>query len=106
MQIKVKVTEILPTQKGVSKSGKEWIKSTIIGVTGGEYPKIICFTCWNESIVATIEIGSDYNFDFDLESREYNGKYYTDVKIYKSELISSKVDESEEIDNDLAFLKD
>lgn len=68
--------------QGVSKKGSQWSKQEIICSTMGEYPKDICFIAFND-LAAFSKImtqGKVYNIAFDLESREWNGKWYTDVR--------------------------
>ena len=90
MQIKVNIIELLPIQSGTNKAGKTWQKLNFIGITSDEYPKKICFTAWSDEVINNIMLECDYFIDFDVESREYNGKYYTDVKAYKVVLIQAK----------------
>lgn len=89
MQIKVKLTQILPLQTGVGRNG-EWKKQDIIvETTDSQYPKKICISIWGDKInPAQLQTGNDLVVDFDIESREYNGRWYTDVKAWKVEVAS------------------
>lgn len=81
------VKQILPTEKGISKAGKEWQKNAIVLTTQGEYPKDVSFTGMG-TIVPLIEnmrVGQMITVHYNLESREYNGKWYTDAKAWKIE---------------------
>jgi hypothetical protein len=87
MQFKAKLIELLPLQSGEGKNGT-WRKQDIIVETESIYPKKICVSCWgsladNEMIK---EIGKTFVFSIDIESREYNNKWYTDVKAWKIEV--------------------
>lgn len=85
MQLTAKLVQILPLESGMGKNG-EWKKQSIVVETEGQYPKKICVTAWGDKINATqLEPGSILTIDFDLESREFNGKWYTDVKAWKVE---------------------
>lgn len=94
MEQKVKVNKVLALEKGTSKTGKDWQKLQFVGETFGEYPKQICFTAWNESVIDLIAPERVFNVHFDIESREYNSKYYTDVKVWKAELIEDNTQQS------------
>lgn len=86
MEISVKVTSILPAQSGISKkSGEKWVKNTFVGTTAGQYPKTVCFSVLGEDKFRemNIQVGGSYNVSFDVESREYNGRYYTDLQAWK-----------------------
>ena len=86
MQITAKLFQVLPLQTGVSRNG-EWRKQEIIVETDGQYPKKICIAIWGDKInESQLQVGNMLTVDFDVESREYNGRWYTDVKAWKIEL--------------------
>ncbi len=83
MEINGKIIEILPEKSGTSSNGV-WRKQEYVLETDGQYPKKICFMAWGEKI-DQFEIRQDeiLTVSIDLESREYNGRWYTDVKAWK-----------------------
>jgi hypothetical protein len=83
MEITGQVTHILPAETGTSKAGKDWKKQTIVIDTGGEYPKSVAVELWGKAVDHCPEVGQEVEIMFDIESREYNGKWYTTVKAYK-----------------------
>ena len=86
MQVTAKLAQILPAETGMGKNG-EWKKQSIIVETDGQYPKKICVTAWGDKInPAQLQLGTTLNIDFDLESREFNGRWYTDVRAWKVEV--------------------
>lgn len=86
MELTAKLIQLLPLQSGVSKNG-EWKKQDIIVETDGQYPKKICISIWGDKAnEATLQVGNILNISFDVESREYNGRWYTDVKAWRVEL--------------------
>lgn len=83
MQLTAKLIQLLPIQIGTGKNG-EWKKQDIIVETEGKYPKKICISIWGDKIKEDLlVIGNQLVCDFDVESREFNGKWYTDIKAYK-----------------------
>ena len=83
MQLQAKLIQVLPMQTGVGKNG-EWKKQDIIVETGDTYPKKISVSIWGNKInESVLQIGNQLDISFDVESREYNGKWYTDVKAWK-----------------------
>ncbi|MFZ4412016.1 MAG: DUF3127 domain-containing protein [Bacteroidales bacterium] len=89
MQFTAKITLLLPIQTGLSKNG-EWKKQDIIVETEGQYPKKICVSVWGDKINETqLQIGNNLQIDFDIESREYNSKWYTDIKAWKVEVVNA-----------------
>jgi len=85
MEISGKIIKVLPLQSGQGKNGV-WKKQEYVLEYGDQYPKLVCFNLWGEKVdqfpLGEGDIATVY---FDVESREYNGKYYTDVKAWKIE---------------------
>ncbi|MDR1583659.1 MAG: DUF3127 domain-containing protein [Prevotellaceae bacterium] len=80
-----KIVQTLDVQSGVSAKG-EWKKQEIILETEEQYPRKICVSLWGDRIsdIADIEIGKELiTISIDIESREFNGRWYTDVKGWK-----------------------
>jgi hypothetical protein len=78
-----KVTQILDLQSGTSKNG-EWRKQDFIVETEGKYPKPVCITQWGDDIESfAIREGERITVHVDIQSREYNGRWYTDVKAWR-----------------------
>jgi hypothetical protein len=85
MQITAKLIQLLPLQTGTGKNG-QWKKQEIIVETNDQYAKKICVAIWGDKADTNIlQIGNQLKIDFDVESREYNGKWYTDVKAWRVE---------------------
>jgi hypothetical protein len=86
MQLSARLIQLLPLQTGTGKNG-QWKKQDIIVETDGQYPKKICISVWGEKINEDqLKVGNRLKIDFDVESREYNGRWYTDVKAWKVEV--------------------
>jgi hypothetical protein len=89
MQITVKLVQLLPLQSGTGKNG-QWKKQDIIVETEATYPKKICVSVWGDKIEASqLQPGNLLKIDFDVESREYNSRWYTDVKAWKIEVVGN-----------------
>lgn len=86
MELTAKLTQLLPLQTGTGKNGQQWKKQDIIVETDGTYPKKVCISVWGDKInESVLKVGSMLKVSFDVESREYNGRWYTDVKAWKIE---------------------
>jgi hypothetical protein len=91
MQLTAKIIQLLPLQTGTGKNG-EWKKQDIIVETDAQYPKKICVSIWGDKInESQLKLGNNLKIDFDMESREFNGKWYTDIKAWKIEVSVSDV---------------
>ena len=83
MDISGKLIQLLQLQTGSGKNG-QWKKQEFILETGDTYPKKVCIAVWGDKIdLNSFKIGDPLDVSFDVESREYNGKWYTDVKAWK-----------------------
>jgi hypothetical protein len=85
MELNGKIVQIMPEINGTGKNG-QWRKQEFIVETQGNYPKKVCITVWGDNIDQFgVNVGDQVNASIDLESREYNGRWYTDVKAWKME---------------------
>ena len=78
--------------EGVSKSsGKEFKYFTFIGETIEQYPRKIAFEAFGDNRISNCQVNENevYNVSFDVESREFNGRWYTKASAWKTELVSS-----------------
>ncbi len=89
MEITGVLYEVLPEQRGQGKNG-EWVKQSFILEVGDSYPKKVCINIWGDKIdLKSFKKGERLTASIDIESREFNGKWYTDVKAWKLENNSS-----------------
>lgn len=85
MEIEGKIIQELPMQSGVSKAGNPWKKREWVLETFGSYPRKVKFHVFGDRAdTMNIEVGNSYTLSFDLESREFNGRWYTDVSVYQA----------------------
>ncbi|MEM6574299.1 MAG: DUF3127 domain-containing protein [Pseudomonadota bacterium] len=83
MELTGKIIQVLPEQSGTSQRGP-WRKQEYVIEMPGDYPKQVCFMAWGDKIDEFgIQEGQELTVHFDLQSREYNGRWYTDVKAWR-----------------------
>ncbi len=85
MEFTAKLIQIRDAQTGEGKNGP-WKRQEYIFETEGQYPKKICVTVWGDRAIqdqSIIEIGNLLDVHFDLESREHNDRWYSDIKAWK-----------------------
>lgn len=85
MDVKGRVDQILPVQTGTSKAGNEWSKQEFIIETQEQFPKKICFTLFGDkvSLLNGISVGDEVEVFFNLESREFSGRWYHNINAWK-----------------------
>jgi hypothetical protein len=83
MEISGTVVNLLPMQTGQGKNGA-WKKQEFILETPGQYPKKVCISLWGEKIDENKLVSGDkITASINIESREFNGRWYTDVRAWK-----------------------
>ena len=83
MELSGKVVKILDEQSGQGQNGT-WRKQEVIVETEGQYPKKVCIAVWGDKIDQfNLQENDLINAHINIESREYNGRWYTDVKAWR-----------------------
>lgn len=86
MEITGKIIQALPEVGGTSRAGNAWRKREYVLETQETYPKKVCFNFFGDRIDQyPMQVGDVMTVSFDLESREFNGRWYTDVRAWKAE---------------------
>jgi len=84
MELTGKIIKILPLQTGTGKNGV-WKKQEFVLETAGQVARKVCFALWGDKIdQARLTEGEQFEISFDLESREYNSRWYTEAKAWKA----------------------
>ena len=85
MELKGKVIQLLPLQSGMGKKGP-WKKQEFIIETQSQYPKKVCLSIWGDKVDQfNVSVGQFVIAAVELESREYNGRWYTEARAWKIE---------------------
>lgn len=82
MEISGKLIKILPETRGESARGP-WVRGTFVIETDGDYPRNVAFTTFGEdrlAMVNSIPLNSPVIVSFNPESREYQDRWYTDLR--------------------------
>ncbi len=86
MEITGKIIQAFDVQSGVSRSGNAWRKREYVLETLDNYPKKVCFNFFGDRVDQyPLNVGDVIKLSFDLNSREFNGRWYTDVSGWKAE---------------------
>lgn len=83
MDLTAKLIQIIPPVSGMGKNG-EWKRQNVIFETDGMYPKKVCITLWGDKVGdPLLKEGAMLTVSFDVESREFNGNWYTDLRAWR-----------------------
>lgn len=87
MEIIGKIIYALPEVTGVAKStGNPWKKREYVLETQETYPKKVHFDFFGERADQyPLQVGQMVKLSFDIESREYQGRWYTSIRGWKAE---------------------
>ena len=77
----------MPEVSGVSRNGNPWKKREYVLETFDSYPKKVHFTCFGDNAdKIQLKEGQVVTVSFDIESREYNRRWYTDIRAWKADI--------------------
>lgn len=99
MDIKGKIIQVLEPVSGKSKNG-DWKKQEFIIETEDKFPKKVCLAIWNDKVsLGSFNVGDSVVADINVESREYNGRWFTEIKVWnlKTEGIQSSDSSAESV---------
>ena len=84
MEIIGKVVRLGNLTEGTSARGP-WRKQDLIIETEEQYPRMVCLTCWTNQIdeIQKFAPGQTIKAQIEISSREFNGKWYTDVRVWR-----------------------
>jgi len=76
----------LALQSGSGANGT-WQKQDFVIQTEEQYPKKVCFSAWAQRVddLSRFQEGSRVKVSFDVASREYNERWYTDLRAWRIE---------------------
>ncbi|MBK8350868.1 MAG: DUF3127 domain-containing protein [Saprospirales bacterium] len=84
MELSGKIFKVNPLQTGEGKNGPWKKQEVVIEINSGKYPKKVCVSMWGDLVTNNnFIVGNDISVEFDIESREYNERWYTDVKAWR-----------------------
>ena len=89
MEISGKIIAVLPIASGEGRNGM-WRSQDYVLETADQYPKRVCFNLFGDKIDQfPIAIDDQVNVSFDIESKEYNGRWFTNIRAWKVDKNSS-----------------
>lgn len=85
MEVVGKIIQVLPAQEGVGRNGNPWKVQPYVLETLDQYPRKVHFEVFGEDRIKMnpCEIDQLVTVSFDIESREFNGRWYTSIRAWK-----------------------
>ena len=82
-EITGKIIAVLPTKSGTSARGTQWSSQTAVIETHEQYPKRVAFDVLGDKITEfNLQVGEEVTVSFDINAREYNGKWFNSVNAW------------------------
>lgn len=92
MEFEGVVFKVLAPIKGTSARG-EWTKQDVVFELPGEFNRKVCVGFWGDKATdaAALREGEQVSVSINVESREYNGRWFTEVRAWKFARKSAEV---------------
>jgi hypothetical protein len=90
MEITGKIIAVLEARGGVSKTtGNTWKTQDYVIETHEQFPHRMCFNVFGEDKIAqmNIQVGDELTVYFDVNAREYQGRWFNDIRAWKVERV-------------------
>ena len=88
MELEGKIARKLTVQTGTSARGAWSKQEFVLEYQEGNFPTQVCMNVWGDDKVRELDkyqVGDKVKISFNLSSREYNGRWYTDVRAWRIE---------------------
>ena len=88
LEIEGRIARKLNVQTGTSSRGAWSKQEFVIEYQEGNFPTQLCMNVWGDDKVRGLDkyqVGDKVKISFNLSSREYNGRWYTDVRAWRIE---------------------
>ena len=89
MQIEGQLKKVMNPESGTTKDGKTWKRQAfLIEYQDGKFTKQVSIQAKSDAVINTIssaKIGDNLLCEINVESREWNDRFYTDVTAWKVE---------------------
>ena len=88
LELEGRIVRKLGVQSGTSARGAWSKQEFVFEYKEGNFPTQVCMNVWGEDKVRELDkyqVGDNVKVAFNLSSREYNGRWYTDVRAWRNE---------------------
>lgn len=88
LELEGRIVRKLNVQSGTSARGAWSKQEFILEYQEGNYPSQVCLNVWGEDKVRELDkfqIGDKVKVSFNLSAREYNGRWYNDIRAWRIE---------------------
>ena len=86
MELEGRIVRKLNVQSGTSARGAWSKQEFVLEYQEGNFPTQVCMNVWGDDKVKELDryqVGDKVKVSFNLSSREFNGRWYTDVRAWR-----------------------
>lgn len=82
---------VLEPKGGTSRNGNEWKVQEYVIETHDQYPRRMCFDVFGDDKIKqfNIQIGEELNVSFDIDAREWQGRWFNSIRAWKVERVGA-----------------
>ena len=104
MELKIvgTIEKLMPISKGVSAAGREWVKQDIVmSMTNGQFVKHLAATVMGQERIDNfkLRVGDNITAYLDVDAKEYNGRWYNSINIWKVERVGANGNNNNDASN-------
>ena len=88
LELEGRIARKMNVQSGTSARGSWSKQEFVFEYQEGNFPSQVCMHVWGEDKVRELDkyqVGDKVKVSFNLSSREFNGRWYTDVRVWRME---------------------
>ena len=88
LELEGKIARKMNVQSGTTARGAWSKQEFVFEYQEGNFPSQVCMHVWGDDKVKELDkyqVGDKVKVSFNLSSREYNGRWYTDVRAWRIE---------------------
>ena len=91
MELAGRVIAVLEPKGGTSRNGNEWKVQEYVIETHDQYPRRMCFDVFGDDKIKqfNIQVGEELNVSFDLDAREWQGRWFNSIRAWKVERVGA-----------------
>ena len=84
MDIQGKIIQALPVKTGTSARGEWKVQEFVLETLDAQFPRKMVFSVFGEDRLQrfNIQVGQDVNVSFDIDAREYQGRWFNSIRAY------------------------
>lgn len=90
LDLTARLIKVLPEVTGQGRNGT-WVKQEFVVETFDQFPRKVCLSVWGDKVgdLKRFSLGDSLNISLNLESREYNERWFTEARAWRIELANA-----------------